>query len=352
MNSSQPVPWPGAGLDGTLALPLVLAALGLAGLAGNLLLLAVLGQELRRGRGSPPLAGLLHLCGADLLLLLLCAPLRLAAACRRAWPLGGPLCRGSDWLLHAALLAKCFALAAVGRARLQQLAGPAPGPHALPGPRPRPPLLPLLLLWLPALGLPLPLLLFSRLEPSPDGPRCLFQPPPGAAGFMRVFDAAYPLLALLLPAAFTGGCYWRALRARGPPGQRPPPPGPATRLLLGLCLLFHAAWLPEWGLWLWGRLGGARLPPAALAGLAQAALFLPGALGPAVLLAACPELRAGLRALARRGGPGAAERTQALREAPAAEKELPDLQHFWQHRRDTAAGEESDPVPWEHQGTP
>ncbi|XP_074808184.1 G-protein coupled receptor 151 protein-like [Natator depressus] len=305
MNSSQPVPWPGAGLDGTLALPLVLAALGLAGLAGNLLLLAVLGQELRRGRGSPPLAGLLHLCGADLLLLLLCAPLRLAAACRRAWPLGGPLCRGSDWLLHAALLAKCFALAAVG-----------------------------------------------RLEPSPDGPRCLFQPPPGAAGFMRVFDAAYPLLALLLPAAFTGGCYWRALRARGPPGQRPPPPGPATRLLLGLCLLFHAAWLPEWGLWLWGRLGGARLPPAALAGLAQAALFLPGALGPAVLLAACPELRAGLRALARRGGPGAAERTQALREAPAAEKELPDLQHFWQHRRDTAAGEESDPVPWEHQGTP
>ncbi|CAM2113742.1 unnamed protein product [Caretta caretta] len=347
MNSSQPVPWPGAGLDGTLALPLVLAALGLAGLAGNLLLLAVLAQELRRGRGSPPLAGLLHLCGADLLLLLLCAPLRLAAACRRAWPLGGPLCRGSDWLLHAALLAKCFALAAVGRARLQQLAGPAPGP-----PGPRPPLLPLLLLWLPALGLPLPLLLFSRLEPSPDGPRCLFQPPPGAAGFMRVFDAAYPLLALLLPAAFTGGCYWRALRARGPPGQRPPPPGPATRLLLGLSLLFHAAWLPAWGLWLWGRHGGARLPPAALAGLAQAALFLPGALGPAVLLAACPELRAGLRALARRGGPGAAERTQALREAPAAEKELPDLQHFWQHRRDTAAGEESDPIPWEHQGTP
>ncbi|XP_043401754.1 G-protein coupled receptor 151-like [Chelonia mydas] len=259
MNSSQPVPWPGAGLDGTLALPLGLAALGLAGLAGNLLLLAVLGQELRRGRGSPPLAGLLHLCGADLLLLLLCAPLRLAAACRRAWPLGAPLCRGSGWLLHAALLAKCFALAAVGRARLQQLAGPAPGPHALPG----------------------------RLEPGPDGPRCLFQPPPGAAGFMRVFDAAYPLLALLLPAAFTGGCYWRALRARGPPGQRPPPPGPATRLLLGLSLLFHAAWLPEWGLWLWGRLGGARLPPAALAGLAQAALFLPGALGPAVLLAAC-----------------------------------------------------------------
>ncbi|XP_067389714.1 G-protein coupled receptor 151-like [Emydura macquarii macquarii] len=333
MNRSQPVPAAGGQLEGTLALPLLLAGLGLASLAGNLLLLAGLGQELRRGRGSPLHAGLLHLCAADLLLLLLCAPLRLAAACRRAWPLGALLCRASDWLLHGFLLAKSLALAAVGRARLQQLGGPG-----RPRGRPPPLLLLLPLLWLPALGLPLPLLLFTRLEPGPDGPRCLFQPPPGAAAaaFMRVFGAAYPLLALLLPAAFTAGCYWRALRARGPP-----PPGPGTRRLLGLSLLVHAAWLPEWGLWLWGRHGGTR-PPPALAGLAQAALFLPGALSPALLLL--------LRA--RRGGAGAAERSQPPPEPPAAGKVLPDVQHFWQNRRSAAAGEESDPRPWEHQDTP
>ncbi|XP_068799029.1 G-protein coupled receptor 151 [Struthio camelus] len=313
-----------------------LGALGAAGAAGYAALAAAVLGTGPGGAGRPLL---LALCAAELLLLLGCLPARLAAAAR---PPGAFLCRTGDWGLHACLLAKSWALAGLGRPGCRRL------PAALSA-----------LLWAPALLLPLPLLLFSRLRPGAARPRCLFQPP---AGFAEVFGRAYPALAFLLPACFSWGAYGRALRGRAERRRRAAPSG--RRLLwalLGLSLLFQALCLPLWALWLWERRGGAPTAPGGLAVLAQALLFAHSSLSPGVLLAACEERRGGLRrawlALRRgraAGGPaGPAEGAQAPREAAAAgDKVLPDVQHFWQDRRKAADGEESDPVPWEHQGGP
>lgn len=404
MNSSRGG-WAGAGqwrwaaaggAELTVALPSVLAGLSLAGLAGNLLLGAVLLHQLRRGRSGPPAAHalLLNLCAADLLLALFCLPTRIAAYSRQpAWPLGGFLCRASDWLLHACLAAKSFTWGALGQARYRHLLLLLPPP-----PPPPPPKGPgwgggrlagvLAAVWGAAALLPLPLFLFTRLEGAPQGrrpPHCVFRPPAHAANFMEVFGKVYPLAAYLAPAAFTWAGLGRALRLQrargknrlaktcGSGGGCSPQSRRATRTLLGLSLLFQALWLPEWVVWLWERqaapLGGRRNPPpAALAFLAEALLFLDAALKPAVFGAASQEFREGLSSLwgalmgtggCRRGkeGGGPGETPQPARglegEAAAApEKVLPDVEHFWKDRRSTGAGEESDPVPWEHQCDP
>lgn len=344
----------------------VLAGLCAAGAAGNGLLLAVLAWEARRGRGAPWGGWLLNVCSADLALALLCLPARVAGHWRRARPAGGLVCRAGAWLLHACLVAKSLSWAAAGRARLHHLRTPAKGrgwsrARLAAG---------LAATWATALLLPLPVLLFTRPEGAPAGqpPSCDLRPPAAAANFMEVFSKVYPLAAFLAPAAFTGACYARALRLHRERQKRPAEAkggaeSPAApRLLCGLSLLFHATWLPEWLVWLWerhGTPGGA--PPRALLFLAEVLLFLNAACNPAVFGAASQDFRQGLASLwtALRCGRGkeaaAGETPQALRalEADAApEKVLPDVEHFWKDRRDTGGGEESDPVPWEHQGDP
>ncbi|KAL8206502.1 UNVERIFIED_CONTAM: hypothetical protein K2H54_006228, partial [Gekko kuhli] len=384
MNSSRGAqPWRGAagGAELTVALPSVLAGLCLAGLAGNLLLVAALVSELRRGPGPPPPASalLLNLGSADLLLALACLPARIAAYARRSWPFGGVLCRASDWLLHGCLVAKSLSWAAVGQARHRHHHLPAPPSKGPPPGWSRAHLAGVLAsVWAAALLLPLPVLLFSRLEAPPPGQQllaCVFRPPAYAANFMDVFSKVYPLAAYLAPSAFTWACYARARRLQKersrsrlakPGGRRSQK---ATRVLFGLSLLFQALWLPGWVAWLWERHappGGS--PPPALAYLAEVLVFLDASLRPGVLLATSEELRRGLRGLwvgldcGRRGkggagGAGPGETPQPLRDlkpgdAPAPEKVLPDVEHFWKDRRNTAAGEESDPVPWEHQCDP
>ncbi|XP_054846332.1 G-protein coupled receptor 151-like [Eublepharis macularius] len=374
MNSSQalfpggPQRWrAGGGAEVPAALPSVLAGLCLAGSAGNLLLLAVLAHELRRGKSGPANALLLNLCSADLLLALYCLPVRIATYSRGSWLLGGFLCRATDWLLHACLVAKSLSWAAVGRARYNHVLSPSKclawGRARLAGV--------LAALWTAALLLPLPLLLFTRLEAGAPGEPldCVFQTPPYASNFMDVFSKVYPLAAYLAPAGFTWACYGRALRLQRERKKRLAKPGhpsrKVTRMLLCLSLLFQAMWLPEWVVWLWERhapLGDGPRPPPALLFLAEVLLFLNSAFNPGVFMAASEEFREGLRSVwgaldCRRaaeaaGGAAAREPPQSLRDLKgeaAEEKVLPDVEHFWKDRRNTAAGEESDPVPWEHQ---
>ncbi|XP_062992130.1 G-protein coupled receptor 151-like [Elgaria multicarinata webbii] len=378
MNSSwaaaAPPGWwaAGGGAAITTALPVLLSGVCVASASGNVLLLAVLAHELRRGRLPAALALLLPLGAADLLLALYCLPARAAAYARRSWQLGAFACRTSEWLLQGGLAAKSLAWAAVGQARYRHVARPGPPPRgrgwrrlAATGAA----------AWAAALLLALPHLLFARLQAR----SCAFAAPAGARRFVEVFGQLYPLLAGLAPSGFGGWCAWRALRLqRRQKSRRDGPAG--TRLLLGLGLLFHAMWLPEWVLWLWerhgapappSRAGSGRAtppPPAALGFAAELLLFLNGALSPGLLLALSEELRDGLRSVCRGrcakepDGAGqdwpAGETPDAPRELPAedtaaaAEKVLPDVEHFWKDRRNTVAGEESDPVPWEHQGGP
>ncbi|XP_077158519.1 G-protein coupled receptor 151 protein-like [Paroedura picta] len=368
MNSSRGG-WPGAPASSSSGalLPSVLAALGVGGLAGNALLAAVLAREVRRGRGGPAEALLLlNVCAADVLLALACLPPRLAAYARRSGPPGATAaaCRAAAWLLPACLGAKSLSWAALGRARLRLARSPsdwsvgrlAAGLGAL---------------WAWALLLPLPLLLFSRPAGGPLGQpaRCAFRPPADAAAFADVFGLLYPLAAFVAPAAFSWAGYGRALRletgrkARPAAAGRPSPRSPGA--LLGLCLLFQASWLPAWVAWLWERRSapGAGPPPPALAALADVLVFLDAACPPAVLAAASGDFRRRLRSLCRglpccarrKEAPAPAEAAQALQELPRdapADKVLPDVEHFWKDRSNTADGEESDPVPWEHQAQP
>ncbi|XP_060103412.1 G-protein coupled receptor 151 protein-like [Heteronotia binoei] len=358
MNSSQ-WRWPAGGVEATVVLPSVLGGLGAAGAAGNLLLVAVLVYEVRRGKRSAANALLLNVGAADLLLALGCLPPRVAAYARRAWPGGGVLCRADGWLLHGCLVAKSLSWAALSHARYRHhLRSPAKRPAwSLAGL--------LAAVWGAALLLPLPLLLFGRLEEGGARGRlfdCAFRPPAGAAGFIDVFGKVYPLAAYVAPAAFTWACYGRALRLRergGGGGKRLGRPShQVTRTLLGLSLLFQATWLPQWLAWLWERHRGG--PPPALLALAEVLLFLDAACNPAVFAATSGECRAGLRGLCGglrcRGGRGASrEPPQPMRDLDgeaAPENVLPDVEHFWKDRRNAAPREESDPVPWEHQCDP
>uniref|UniRef100_A0ABM5GL77 G-protein coupled receptor 151-like n=1 Tax=Pogona vitticeps TaxID=103695 RepID=A0ABM5GL77_9SAUR len=371
--------WAGAGAGLPVLLPVLFGGVGLAGSLANLLLLAVVRHQLRRGRLPPAEALLLlSLASSDLLLALVCLPARVATYARRSWPLGRILCRTSDWLLHGCLAAKSLAWAAVGQARGRGR-GRAWGRRRLAAT--------VGACWAAAWLLALPHLLFARLEgrPPPGGTLCcLFRTPDGAAAaFMTVFSTLYPLAACVAPAACAACGFWRAGRRReGRPARaprlakasRPARPGGAG-LLWGLALLFHASWLPLWAAWLWerhsalARSPSSPPPPELFLAAAEALVFLDGALGPGLLLGLSPELRQGLKSLGRRlncrqeeeeegGRPlgenspsQPAERPHALGRLPP-ERVLPDVEHFWKDRRNTAPGEESDPVPWEHQGGP
>ncbi|XP_033015481.1 G-protein coupled receptor 151-like [Lacerta agilis] len=338
MNSSQAVFFAGGPQwwrAGNAVLPLLLAGLCLASLAGNLLLLAVLIHELRRGMISPANALVLNLCSADLILVVCCLPTRIATYSRRSWVFGGFVCKVTDWLLHSCLVAKSLTWAAVGQARYKHVVSSSSSSSSkclgLSWQR----LLGLLAsAWLAALLLPLPHLLFTYLEASgaPSGLLyCVFRSPPYAANFMDVFSKVYPLIAYLAPAGFTFSCYWRALRAqKGGRRNRLAKPGSpqskrVTWVLLGLTLLFQAAWLPAWVAWLWERhSGGGPQTPPALIFAAEVLLFLDGALNPGVFLATSGEFREGLRSL-RRGLSCRGDGARRPRRAKPGSEETPHL---------------------------
>nr|XP_033815754.1 G-protein coupled receptor 151-like [Geotrypetes seraphini] len=386
MNSSQYLFSAGglqsseASRDLALLLPLLLALVGLVGFAGNLLLLAVLLYELRKGKGSAVNVLLAHLCSADLLLVSLCLPVRVVTGARQSWVLGALVCRTADWFLHGCLVAKSFTLAAVGQARYRQVVTP---PKFLRLDRRQLAGL-LLFIWSLAFLLPLPHLLFSRTERDQERTFCNFEVPPYASNFMNVFSKTYPLLVFALPAAFTVSCYVRALRRRKERRNRAPNPRHLSRkitsMLLGVSLAFDAMWLPEWVVWTWARHGplGHLQPHVALMVWAQVVLFLNSTVNPGVFLALSDEFREGfgnvwlavrckqpgrdldLAGAGEKGAEMVAGGTPPLRDlqtAPATsslkeEKVLPDVEHFWQDRRNTTAGEENDPMPWEHQEGP
>ncbi|KAM6441448.1 G-protein coupled receptor 151-like [Liasis olivaceus] len=378
MNSSQTALSAGGGPEGGAALagalPSLLAAVAVASLTGNLLLLAALAYQLRRGTASGAHALALNLCAADLTLSLYCLPPRIVAYARGSWLLGGFVCRTADWLLHGCLVAKSLTWAAVGHARRKEaVSARSASPSQGPGRSGRRLAAVLASLWAAALLLPLPHLLFSRVGPGEPRGRlsCDLAAPARASRFMDVFSKAYPLLACLAPSGFACSCYWRALRGPGPGKPRLAKAGlqkrKGTWVLLGLTLLFHATWLPAWTAWLWKRHRalGEGGPPLALAFAADLLLGLNGALGPGLFLHSADELRRGLRhvwqALTCGGGPaeeGAQSSGQAgaaggrTRPSLPAESILPDVEYFWKDRKSIAAGDESDPVPWEHQSDP
>ncbi|CAN2388346.1 7 transmembrane receptor (rhodopsin family) [Pristimantis euphronides] len=376
MNSSRS-PEPAAdpaqvGREVTLLLPVSLSLICLMGFSGNLLLIAVLAQELRKGKCSVVNCLVINVGATDLLLVLFCIPVRLLTYARQSWLFGGFVCRTTEWFLHSCLMVKSFTLAAIAQARYRHVVTP---PKLLSFSR-KHVLVVLLLTWALALLLPLPHLIFSHLRVAKEGWTCVFDIPDYGHNFMNVFSKIYPLLAYVVPMFFSFCCYMRALRRKERRNRAPNPrvlSRRITSMLMSVSLAFDAMWLPEWIVWIWSRHSsyGLLQPPNALMILAQVVLFLNCTVNPAVFLAVSDEFREGLKNIwttCRRctgAGPPGGENdscmvtstTQSLHRASQdsrmkEEKILPDVEHFWQDRRNTTAGEENDPMPWEHQEKP
>ncbi|XP_030048030.1 probable G-protein coupled receptor 151 [Microcaecilia unicolor] len=385
MNSSQYLFVAGglqsseASKDVTVLLPLLLTAVCLVGFMGNFLVIAILIYDFRKGKSSAVNVLVIHLCSADLLLILLCIPVRILTYAKQSWVLGAFVCRTADWFLHSCLIVKSFTLAAVGQARYKHVVTP---PKFLSLDRKQ--LIGLLFfIWSLAFLLPLPHLIFSQTEKNQNGIFCNFEVPPYASNFMNVFSKTYPLLVYVLPMCFTVSCYMRTLRRRRDRRNRAPNPRHLSRkitsMLMSVSLTFDAMWLPEWVVWIWARHSpfGSLQPPVVLMVLAQVIVFLNSTINPGIFLAVSDEFREGFKNVwlvlrCRQCGidpnSGAGEKgaemvtsaiqsLQDLRTAPATsslkeEKILPDVEHFWQDRRNTTAGEENDPMPWEHQEKP
>ncbi|OCT99092.1 G-protein coupled receptor 151 [Xenopus laevis] len=368
------------GAEITLALPLILATICLLGLTGNLLVIAILLHDFRKGKCSVVNCLVISLSATDLLLILFCLPVRIVTYAKQSWVLGSFICKTSEWFLHCCLIAKSFTLAAIGQARYKHVITP---PKFLSFSS-RHVVLVLVFSWTLSLLLPLPHLIFTQMQVRQQGLFCLFHIPEYASHFMNVFSKLYPLLVYVLPMVFSFCCYIRALRRRERRNRVPSPrvlSRRITSMLMSINLAFDAMWLPEWIVWMWARHSsfGTLHPPTALMVLAQVILFLNCTLNPGVFLAVSDEFREGFKniwtvvkckrcseeGLSRAGENGSDMVTSTIQSLQdlrtnsglrssqeskmKEEKVLPDVEHFWQDRRNTTAGEDNDPMPWEHQ---
>ncbi|KAG8453265.1 hypothetical protein GDO86_000047 [Hymenochirus boettgeri] len=385
MNSSDLLPFSGGlqasevGVETTIVLPLILATICLLGLAGNSLVVAILLDDFRKGKCSVVNCLVINVAAIDLLLVVFSIPVRIVTFSKQSWVLGSFVCKTSEWFLHSCLVAKSLTLGAIAQARYKHVVTP---PKFLNFNR-RHVAVVLLFSWSLSLLLPLPHLVFSQLQVKLEGPCCSLDIPQYASNFMNVFSKLYPLLAYVLPMIFSFCCYIRALRKRERRNRVPSPrvlSRRITSMLMCVNLAFDAMWLPEWIVWIWSKHGSptAAQPPPALTILSQVILFLNCALNPGVFLAVSDEFREGFRniwTVLKCKGPSRAgengsdmvtstiQSLQDLRSTSGGldasqdsnvkdEKILPDVEHFWQDRRNTTAGEENDPMPWEHQEKP
>ncbi|XP_075036559.1 G-protein coupled receptor 151-like [Mixophyes fleayi] len=388
MNSSGSLAFSGelqpseVGMEITVVLPLFLTAICLVGFAGNLLLVAILVHDFRKGKCSVVNCLVINLGATDLLLILFCIPVRIVTYAKQSWLFGSFVCKTTEWFLHTCLAVKSLTLAAIGQARYKHVVTP---PKFISFSKKHVSVV-LLLAWSLSLLLPLPHLIFTQLKMGQEGLCCTFDVPDYASSFMNVYSKMYPILAYVLPMVFTFCCYMRALRRRKERRNRVPNPRILSRritsMLMSVSLAFEAMWLPEWIVWIWSRHStyGILQPPNTLAVLAQVILFLNCILNPGVFLAVSEEFREGFKNMwtvlkckkcngscpsrvGENGSDMVTSTIQSLQDLHSVhrasqdsklreEKILPDVEHFWQDRRNTTSGEESDPMPWEHQEKP
>lgn len=376
MNISHSLDFSGdsseVGQEVTVALPLFLSVICLIGFTGNVLLLIILSQDLRKGKCSVVNCLVINVGATDLLLVLFCIPVRIVTYTQQSWHFGSFVCRTTEWFLHSCLMVKSFTLAAIAQARYRHVVTP---PKLLSFSK-RHVLVVLLFTWALSLLLPLPHLIFTQMRLGKEGWTCIFDIPEYASNFMNVFSKIYPLLAYVVPMFFSFCCYMSALRRKERRNRVPNPrilSRRITSMLMSVSLAFDAMWLPEWIVWVWSRHSsyGLLQPPNALMILAQVVLFLNCTINPAVFLAVSDEFRESLKNIwttcrqCDGSGPPRGENgsgivpstVQSLHRASQdsktkEDKILPDVEHFWQDRRNTTAGEENDPMPWEHQEKP
>ncbi|XP_067889412.1 G-protein coupled receptor 151-like [Heterodontus francisci] len=374
--------------DLKVALPIVLGIICLVGLAGNTMVVTALMYDFRQGKSSVVNGLILILSATDLLILLFCAPLRAVTYSKPSWSFGWLVCKSSDYFLHACLSAKSFTLAAVGHARYKQVGNPPKYIHF----KCQRVMTLACAIWSVALLLPIPHGLFSTTKRSGRETSCVLEIPPYASNFMKAFGIVYPMAAYGIPMTFAITCYIKALLINKPRRNRTPNRRHEIRrvtiMLWGLTVAFAAMRVPDWVAWIWARhrYMGSPMPPTALLVLAQVVLFANCTVNPLVLLAVSEDFKEGLRNIwklatcrkaRRRSADGqaaaatfgekdsvamakSAARSLSVLPTVSAREDMiicrdeaqnipPDVQHFWQDRKNAAPPENNDPIPWERQ---
>ncbi|XP_028294444.1 probable G-protein coupled receptor 151 [Gouania willdenowi] len=341
------------------AMPVILVGVCVSGAIGNLLVLLILLREFRNGRGSEVKALLASLACTDLVILLLCAPVRAVTYYKQTWTLGSFVCSTTDWFQHSCVMAKTFILAATIRARHTLVPSTASGSHYSPvwihGA--------LLFIWIVSMMFPIPQMLYAAVVPDGRDFLCVSVVPQCASDFMSLFYKIYPTVAFLVPIILTLGFYTKALHAAV--NQAPSPQHQSKVILVLLCLsgAMGLTLLPEWGTFTWIRLGYSR-PPVGLMLFAQVLLYACSSVSPVILMTMYDDVRQGLITLwfiatcrstkhvpckpcPKTEGNGA-EVQGTVANADCDDKDkLPELEHFWTGRRNTRVEDDQDPVPWE-----
>lgn len=344
------------GGDTRTAMPVILIGICASGAVGNLLILLILIRDFRGGRGSEVKALLASLASTDLLILLLCAPVRALTYYTQTWTMGSFACRTTDWFQHSCVVAKTFIVASTTRAKHTQApASSASSPTWIHGA--------LAFIWVVSMMLPLPQMLFASLLPHGRGAVCVSEMPACASDVMSVFYKVYPAVAFAAPVTLTVAFYTKTLYTAVNHAPGPQHQSKVLLVLLSQSGALGLMLLPEWGTFTWIRLGYTR-PPAGLMMLAQVLLYACSALSPVILMTMYDDVRQGLVSVWRTatcrsgkpskpcpqtGGGGTEVGANDVANALSQEKEttIPDVEHFWTGRRNTCVEDEQDPVPWE-----
>uniref|UniRef100_UPI00398EAAA2 G-protein coupled receptor 151 n=1 Tax=Pristiophorus japonicus TaxID=55135 RepID=UPI00398EAAA2 len=374
----------------TIAIPVALAAICLVGFAGNVLVVAVLINNARKGRTSMINSLILNMSVADLLILLFCVPFRAAAYSKPAWTLGWFVCKTADWFLQSCLAAKSFTIAVLAKACFMYVTHPSK-PVQIKHQR----IAALIIsIWALAFILPVPHWLFATIRDQAGKVMCIFDSPERASSFMAVFAKLYPALVYCLPVMVTFLYHCKAFRRckrRGSKTQNLRNQIRGRRLtvmLSGVSLAFAAMCAPEWVVWLWTRHAGrdGPSPPASFVLLSQVLVFSISSVNPLIFVAMSEEFKAGFVGLWKRlvfhkpqappDLPAAQSPQPSARSAPPSPQEensvqvpdkdpaeenaesptsktanivLSDMEQFWHDRQNAPASIEEDPIPWEHQ---
>ncbi|XP_029900691.1 probable G-protein coupled receptor 151 [Myripristis murdjan] len=350
------------GKDTRTALPVILIGICVSGAVGNLLVSLIFIRDFRNGRGSEVKALLASLASTDLVILVLCAPVRAVTYYKQTWTLGSFVCSTADWFQHTCVVAKTLILAATTRAKHNLVSNTAKGPFYSPawihGA--------LALIWIVSMMFPIPQMMFASLQPyDRDAAICVSVMPVCASNFMNLFYKIYPTATFVLPCVFTLAYYTKSLHTAVNHAPSPRQQSKVTLVLLCLSGANAIMLLPEWGTFTWIRLGYNK-PPVGLVIFAQVLLYACSSLSPVISMTMYDDVRQGLITLwfvatcrgskqipsnncLKTEGNGAEVGANAIANANCQDKEktFPDVEHFWTGRRDTHVEEEQDPIPWE-----
>ncbi|XP_078267354.1 G-protein coupled receptor 151 [Rhinoraja longicauda] len=374
-----------------IATPLILALICLVGFAGNVLVIAVLINNARKGRTSMINSLILNLSAADLLIVAICVPFRAVAYSRPVWALGWFTCKTVDWFLQSCMAAKGFTLAVLAKACFMYVTHPSKQVQI----RHQKVAVLIVCIWALAIILSGPHWLTASVHREAKTTMCVLDWPERASKFLAVFAKLYPALVYCLPVICTFTYHWKAFwrcKRRGAKNQNLRNQIRGKRLnamLFGVSLAFATMCAPEWVVWLWIRHvhKDDPSPPAAFVVLSQVLVFGISSVNPLIFVVKSEEFKEGFMGVWKRlisskprtspslsGAQPQQSRSESFptdqhqhekavqvpdsdlaqerAESPTnktADIVLSDMEQFWEERHKPVATVEEDPIPWEHQ---